>query len=355
MQVSQERARINRSKRRDELLGLLTRLIGGGSVVVLVASVFYVVVQKMMEPQPVDEAYLESVYGDDAGRMTWSGKKDQAPDLMSSRGFTPPPVVGQDGDNATASGRQESGVSASLARPGPTPEEPAVPRALPAVNGIGNLEAKRGLIEQAVKGFFEAITVEDKLAFVRDPERVRSLMIDYYNRQPASQARWKALGWTLTVDEPGYRFGYVQAILEEGSPVSLIIEEMENGSFRVDWESSVRYGELSWQDFLRMKPLQPKLFRVIASKSEGTPGPSATSEQEVLEIKHPAEAGVVYASFDRRDPGLAPMVQQLQVGKWKDVPLTLRLCYPGPAADHRSVRIAGVEGKGWLILQHTRS
>lgn len=336
---------------------MLTRLIGGGSVVVLVASVFYVVVQKMMEPQPVDEAYLESVYGDDAGRMTWSGKKEQAPDLMSSRGSTPPPVVRQDGGTATATanGKPESAISASLARPGPNPEEPIVPRALPAVNGIANLEAKRELIEQAVKGFVEAMTVEDKLAFVRDPERVRSLMIDYYSRQPPSKMRWKALGWTLTVDEPGYRFGYVQAILEENSPVSLIIEEMGNGSFRVDWESSVRYGELSWQDFLRMKPLQPKLFRVIASKSEGTPWPSATSEEEVLEIKHPAEAGVVYASFDKRDPGLAPMVQQLQVGKWKEVPLTLRLCYPGPAADHRSVRIAGVVGKGWLILQHTRS
>lgn len=350
MPVSPERARINRSKRRDELLGLLTRLIGGGSVVVLVAAVFYVVVQKMMEPKPIDEDYLRSVYGEETSRVTWSGKKEQAPDLMSNRGTLSEPVIRQAGGAAEKSSDAPPRAVA-VTRDG----DGVVAKALPAVNGIANLESKRPLIEQAVRGFFEVATVEARLAYVRDPERVRSLMVDYYSRQHVPKLVWKGLGWALPVDEPGYRFGYVQAIFEQASPVSLIVEEIENGSFRVDWESSVRYGELSWQDFLRMKPLQPKLFRVIASKSESAPVPPPTADEEILEIKHPAEEGVVYASFDKRDPVLAPMVQQLQVGKWKDVPLTLRLCYPGPAADGQAVRIAGVEGKGWLILQHTRS
>jgi hypothetical protein len=142
--------------------------------------------------------------------------------------------------------------------------------------------------------------------------------------------------------------------------MSLIIEEMENGSFRVDWESSVRYGELAWDDFLRIKPAQPTLFRVIASKVESTvlPQSAGLPKGELIEIKHPSSDGVIYALLDKDDPQIAPLLQQLQTGQWKDVPVTLRLCYPGEAkggTGGKAVRIAGVEGKGWLILHPNRS
>lgn len=166
---------------------------------------------------------------------------------------------------------------------------------------------------------------------------------------------WKALGWVLPVEELGYRLGYAQAIFANGEPVSLIIEETQDGEFRVDWESSVRYGELDWAEFIQTQPTSPKLFRVIASKPQHSPPGEAPQDSEVLEIKHPGEDDVIFAWFDPTDPKFKPLLQQLQTGNWKDVPLTLRLCYPGPAGSGNSARIAEVEGKGWLILQGTRS
>ena len=53
------------------------------------------------------------------------------------------------------------------------------------------------------------------------------------------------------------------------------------------------------------------------------------------------------ASFRRDDPRLASLFAQLNMGSWKDVPLTLRLNFQ-PSGDH--VVVSGVEGKGWLIL-----
>jgi hypothetical protein len=94
---------------------------------------------------------------------------------------------------------------------------------------------------------------------------------------------------------------------------------------------------------------------VIASKPRTHHPPTRLRDSEVLEIKHPDEDDVIYAYFDRKDPKFQPLLQQLQTGNWKDVPLTLRLCYPGPAGSGKSARIADVEGKGWLILQGTRS
>ena len=351
MLPSPEKAKIIRRKRTEKVLNSLSKLIGYSALVAIVAAVFYVVIEKMMQPSKIDQAYMESVYEEESARgARWSGIKESQPALFSLRN-----------NGAVLSPGQAKGAPASSAPKSELSERDeqrialGLPKADPPVSGIVNVEAKRPLIEDTVRRFFEVGSVAEKLAFVRDPLRVRPLMNDYYNRRPMTKMKWQSLGWTLPVDEPGFRLGYVQAIFESGPTASLIVEEMENGSFAVDWESYVRYGELSWQDFLMIRPMQPKLFRIIASKSDNGPASMVGVGREMIEIKHPEEEGVVYATLDKNDPNLAPMVQQLQQGKWKDVPLTLRLCYPGTASDGKAVRIAGIEGKGWLILQPTRS
>lgn len=350
--VSLERSKMLRRRKAEESLNQVTKLVGCAALVAIISTISYVVIERMSRPTKIDQEYLESIYDDEMGRgSTWSGIKESQPALLSPD-FSK--VAAQKN-----SARAEAVVAAAKAS---TPEEQreaeraslGLANLDPTVVGITNVEAKRVLIEQAVRGFFEADTAAAKLAFVRDPVRVRPLMNDYYGRQPMTKVKWQSLGWTLPVDEPGYRLGYAQALLEDTSPANIIVEEMENGSFLVDWESFVRYGELSWQDFLKMKPSQPKLFRVIASKAESS-GYASSSDQEMIELKHPAEEGKIIATLDKTDPSLAPAVQQLQSGKWKDVPLTLRLCYPGATGDGTAVRVAGVEGKGWLILQHKRS
>ena len=251
-----------------------------------------------------------------------------------------------------------------------TPRDDALPAEAPLVSSIKktpadtlpllpsaiqNIEGKRHQIETTVRGFFEATDLDQKLAYARDPQRVRSLMENHYRTHPQNPLEWKNLGCVLPVEEPGFRLGYAQAVFANAEPVSLIIEEMEDGSFRVDWESSVRYGELEWEEFIKTQPASPKLFRVTASKPQHNPPGVTPQDNEVLEIKHPDEDDVLYAYFDRKDPKFRSLLHQLQTGNWKDVPLTLRLCYPGPAGSGKSVRIADVEGKGWLILQGTRS
>ena len=352
MLVSPEKAKFSRRRRNEQVLNSLTKIIGYSALVAIVAAVFYVVIEKMMQPSKIDQAYLESIYEEDTSQgARWSGIKESQPSLFSLRNSG---VVLPQG--APAKGVSESsGPKTDLQRRDEERVALGLPKAEPPPTGIVNVEAKRPLIEETVRKFFEAGSVSEKLAFVRDPGRVRPLMTDYYHRRPMPPVKWHALGWTLPVDEPGFRLGYVQAMFEGGPPSSLIVEEMENGSFAVDWESFVRYGELNWQDFLMIRPVQPKLFRIIASKAENETGGVVGMGREMIEIKHPEEEGVVYATLDRNDPTLAPMVQQLQQGKWKDVPLTLRLCYPGTASDGKAVRIAGIEGKGWLILQPTRS
>ena len=334
MPVTPERAKINRRRQTENFLNSLAKLIGCSALVIIVAAVFYVAAERMMRPDQDELAFLQT-YEEDLGKSSWSGNRESAPALMSKKDDK----AGSPSNAVSSMEILRSGARSSV----------------PYVSGISNLEAKRPMIEKIVRSFFEANSVTEKVAFVRDAERVRALMNDHYSRHPIQKTKWRELGWILPVDEKGYRLGYVQANFEEGEPASLIIEETDNGSFLVDWESYARYGELEWKDFLDLKPVQPTLFRVIASKSDSSGESQAIGRVELIEIKHPASEGKVYAPLDRSDPLHASLVEQLQIGKWKDVPLTLRLCFPGKGGDAKTVRIAGVEGKGWLILQNKRS
>ena len=130
----------------------------------------------------------------------------------------------------------------------------------------------------------------------------------------------------------------------------VIIEELDDGSIRVDWESSVRYGQMSWREFLVTRPSSPTLMRVIASRPTGEESDPYTS-LERLTISDPGDTGTLIAGFNRDDPQFAPLLSQLESGNWQNVPLTLLLTFRNVADSRTPVEIAGIEGKGWLILQ----
>lgn len=330
--------RRSRARRREAMINAAATVLGCMALVVMIATIVRVVMVKLWESAKVNPEYVQSVLDNDFDKR-WSGNSSEQPSLLSPQAEVAPP------------GQQ------SPAEP-PPPATSKFPTAshLHISSAINDIESKRSKIESTVRGFFEAVGVEQKLVYARDPQRVRPLMESYYRARPEEHHAWKGIGWVLPVEEPGYRLGYAQALFTNSEPVSLIIEEQEDGSFRVDWESSVRYGEIDWNEFITTRPESPKLFRVIASKPRHMPPAEEVPQNtDVLEIKHPDGDDTLYAWFDRKDPRFQPLIQQLQTGNWKDVPLTLRLCYPGPAGSGKNVRIADVEGKGWLILQGTRS
>ncbi len=350
--------RRSRTRRRETMLNAVATMLGCLALVVMIATVVRVVMVKLWESAKVNPEYVQSVYDSAHERQvkaeTFSAPSRSLQDIPASRDVESPPsqddtppaqktVHQPPGDDFSATGQKNS----------PLPLASAAAAAAPT--SIQNIESKRQQIESTLRGFFEASTVESKLSYVRDAARVRPLMERYHSARVPTRQQWKGLDWVMPVEEPGFRLGYAQATFTDAEPVSLVIEEMQDGTFRVDWESSVRYGELDWSEFIQTQPTAPKLFRVIASRPRHAPSTEAPRGSEVLEIKHPDNDNVIYAHFDKMDPKFQSLLQQLQTGNWKDVPLTLRLCYTGPSQSGNSVRIADIEGKGWLILQGTRS
>ncbi|MDI1312492.1 hypothetical protein [Prosthecobacter sp.] len=307
----------------------------------MIATVVRVVMIKLWESARVNPEYAQSMYEKDQGQH-WSGDTKEHPALLGSPSEVHPSTDVPNRE-IPASGVSQSSSLKLMAVGTPSP------------TAIEDIESKRPKIEHALRGFYEATSLDQRLAFARDPQRVRALMENYDRRHPQVPLEWKNLGWILPVEEEGYRFGYAQAVFTNAEPVSLIIEELVDGTFRVDWESSVRYGEIDWEEFIKTQPSAPTLLRVIASRPQNIPPEAPPMGSDMLEITHPDDNDVVYAYFDRKDPKFQPLLQQLQSGNWKDVPLTLRLCFPGPPGSGKNARIADVEGKGWLILHGTRS
>jgi hypothetical protein len=332
----------------------VTLLVGCAAIVAIVASVIVVITKQAVKEPLIDEEYFTT-----GGNTSLAAPKKSTPEKSLMQSFSEHGAErAKHATSATREPTEEDKSAPEYPLPQPPPMVPSIVeamKALPIVAGIENIETKRDAISRALELFFEAKTIDEKLLHVRNSSRIKPLMLNYYAREPMPTARFRGLGMSVRVDEPGYRFGYVQALFEDGDPVSLIVEETDIGSFLVDWEHFVRYGELSWSDFQRMKPLEPKLLRVLASKATGTPSVSALapSSSQWLELRHPSGSGTVLGYFDPTDPRYAPLVEQLEHGNWKDVPVTLRLCFPTSPTrlEGAGVRIAGVEGKAWLTFE----
>lgn len=335
--------RRSRARRREVMINAVATILGCTALVIMIATVVRVVMIKLWESARVNPEYVQSMYDNDQDHR-WSGNIKEQPSLL-----------GDPSEIRPAASPAARGVSANTPVSSQSSSLKLMVSAPPSPTSIVDIENKRSQIEHTLRGFFAASTADQQLAFVRDPQRVRPLMQRYYSSHAHTPLRWKTLGWALPVEEEGYRLGYAQAVFADVEPVSLIIEEMLDGTFRVDWESSVRYGEIDWDEFIKTQPSMPTLLRVIASKPQNIPPEAAPMGCELIEIRHPDDNDVVYAYFDRKDPKFIPLLQQLETGNWKDVPLTLRLCFPGPVGSGKNARIADVEGKGWLILHGTRS
>lgn len=299
----------------DEFWNRITFLIGCASIVAIVAVLIWRVSVEVLKTRPVDEEALAGLANNDPKNKAWSGKTASSPALMDIMGrrespgsvpSVPPPLP-------TTSQQSPESASISLNSVMTAPPE-ALSKAVPKASGIGNIEAKREAISATLAKFFEASTIDEKATMVRDPDRVKPLMVSYYARAPMPQYRWRGMGtytWKSLVIALALCRHYLNS-----TPASMVVEETSDGRFLVDWEGLVRYGELSWPDFMRMKPIEPTLLRVIASKAEGTPSVAALAppSSQWLELRHPAETGTVLGYFDGCDPKYARLVEQLELG-----------------------------------------
>lgn len=119
-------------------------------------------------------------------------------------------------------------------------------------------------METILRGFLSAKTVEERLKYVRHPDRVKPLMLDHYRRFPIQSYRYKEVSEYTTIPLKKRPFVALSVRIAEGKNFPILLEDVEKG-YLVDWESFVSYQPIAFEDYLKKRPTIPIDLRVYGS------------------------------------------------------------------------------------------
>ncbi len=201
-------------------------------------------------------------------------------------------------------------------------------------------------LEAVVRRFFAAETIDEMARWVRDRERVLPLMRGFYARRGHEfrPEACKAVG----EDETAFVEGAMTAVLVtlgDWSQRQIALRETPGG-FLVDWESWVGYSEMSWEEFARDKPVEPRVFRVrMKREAYYNFGFSDDSQWLCFRLLSPADDMLWGYAREESAPG---KLHTWHLGDREEL-VTLRLRFPENATRPDQVVIDGIVASGWVV------
>ncbi|MGB2350853.1 MAG: hypothetical protein ACPH9O_04415 [Akkermansiaceae bacterium] len=114
-----------------------------------------------------------------------------------------------------------------------------------------------------VSGYYSSGQIEDRLQYVRHPKRVRPLMEDHYSKYNISTGEFVEFENYSALELDGVPFVYARVRFKHKEAESVLLEQMSDGSFKVDWESNVQYLPVTWHDYVYQRPTKALVMRVF--------------------------------------------------------------------------------------------
>jgi len=119
------------------------------------------------------------------------------------------------------------------------------------------LEARQLIdrINQSLKDFFKASSVDALVPLIRQSDRVAPFMRRYYGDHPLIAMRLKSVTSLepLTLDDYA-NFWTASVVMADRSTRIVIIEITDSGKPLIDWETLVCYQPMNWDDFIAQRP-----------------------------------------------------------------------------------------------------
>jgi len=208
-------------------------------------------------------------------------------------------------------------------------------------------------VEKAVQGFLNAGTIEERLKFSRDPERVGPLMEKYYEDELMEAEGFEAIKKT----EISYRGAFVTTMVQTGdfmsSPIAVErIGEGEGSTYVVDWESWVGYCDVSAEEMRRRKPVAPMMMRVLISpENYYNYGFSDDSKWRSyrLELRNSEYTFLAYAKKNSELDHALSSVRESGQG----TPYLIKAVYPPGGRAKDQIEIVEIVSKGWIYEEES--
>jgi hypothetical protein len=208
-------------------------------------------------------------------------------------------------------------------------------------------------INAALRNFFNATTVNDLVPLVRQPQRVTPLLRRYYANKPVFSSRLKTtqLFRPLTLNNTA-NFWMIAVTLANGKTHNLIVEIMESGEARIDWENLVCYQPIPWDDFATQRPTGTSLdFRVMVESDNFYSHEFANSEHwTCFRLTVPDSSETLFGYAPAGSDLAKALNQQIDASNKHQASLILRLVIPERIQSHRGVVIEKLLSQHWLYL-----
>ena len=203
-------------------------------------------------------------------------------------------------------------------------------------------------IEQSIKSFLNAKTVEEKLKFVCDPARVEPLMKAHYGK-----AAYQPEGFeVLNRSQISYRDRFAILTVMDGEFLSSLItvrRTFKDGTetYPVDWESWAGYGEKTPGEMKKEKPVKPFLVRAVVENTDYyNYGFSDDTKWKSLKVL----IGKSQEPFTGYLPRESKLLNELQLNDESGIAVILKVAYPKDARSDRQILVTEViQSKGWRL------
>ncbi|MEM1083463.1 MAG: hypothetical protein AAGI48_05030 [Verrucomicrobiota bacterium] len=118
-------------------------------------------------------------------------------------------------------------------------------------------------VEEILRKYLTTSSHSELLPLVRDPERVRPLMEEWYARNPKKSREFDGLGVFQPLDINGRLFWLATCMVKDAEHETVLIEQTQDGKVLIDWESQVCYQPMAWERYVEKRPAGGELdFRI---------------------------------------------------------------------------------------------
>ena len=226
-------------------------------------------------------------------------------------------------------------------------DENGVDSAIESVDGHEEFDIAK--IELVLREFLDSSTLSERVKWVRDPERVRPMMLRYYQGEELEPEGLNLINRSSVTFRRPFMIATVQTGQFLNYPITVErFEEEGEDYYKVDWESWVGYCDYRSEEMRRLKPTDPFLLRVLISKGNYYNYDFSDEKEWVcyqLEIKDSEYSFSAYArrgSIQNRE--LERKLRNDDIATYM-----IRVRFPEGARSQDQLEIVELVSTGWLI------
>jgi hypothetical protein len=207
-------------------------------------------------------------------------------------------------------------------------------------------KAEATTVEQVIRGFVEAATPAERFQWVSDGERIKEAFHRFYETRPVVPIKVKAFLAIMPTELNGRKL-YLSKFEDEAGDPDYVILTLEDKGYRVEWESTMAYGELDWESFCAELPQRNVEMRVYLEWSNHYDGKYDTPvKYQSFYLTHPSSDKGIYA-YVPRDSLVWERIKTSTIPGGKS-PVNLLLTFESDAEPRDSALVVDFLHKHWI-------